>query len=94
MRQSMHFKFGPTLGAIFGLALCTIAEASSDAIYDGPAISVFPDHEKIGKSYPLKQAVSDGKRLFITKFNMADGAGRPFAVRLCSHSYACTSTSW
>ncbi len=65
--------------AYCGLMLCAVAHAGTE-IYDGPAISVFPEHEKIGKSYPLKQAISDGKRLFITKFNLADGAGRPFAT--------------
>lgn len=67
------------LAAYCGLKLCAVAHAGTE-IYDGPAISVFPDHEKIGKGYPLKQAIADGKRLFITKFNLADGAGRPFAT--------------
>jgi len=70
----------PFLAAItLGLTCCALVHAGTE-IYDGPAISVFPEHEKIGKSYPLKQAVADGKRLFITKFNVADGAGRPFAT--------------
>ncbi|MEO8151990.1 MAG: di-heme oxidoredictase family protein [Rhizobacter sp.] len=54
---------------------CVAAE-----IYDGPAIDVFPDHEKIGKTYSIKKAVSDGKRLFVAKFNLLDGSGRPFAT--------------
>ena len=65
--------------AYCGLMLYALAHAGAE-IYDGPAISVFPDHEKIGKSYPLTRAIADGKRLFITKFNLADGAGRPFAT--------------
>jgi hypothetical protein len=76
----MNLKFGPILStAVFGLALCAMAQANSE-IYDGPAISVFPEHDKIGKSYTLKQTIADGKRLFVTKFNLADGAGRPFAT--------------
>jgi len=72
------------LRSIFFAAYCVLmvypfAHAGAE-IYDGPAISVFPDHDKIGKSYSLKKAVADGKRLFITKFNVADGAGRPFAT--------------
>ena len=65
--------------ALAGLFLSTAAHATQE-IYDGPAITVFPDHEKIGKSYALKRAVADGRRLFMTKFNLADGAGRPFAT--------------
>ena len=49
-------------------------------IYDAPAISVNPDHDQIGKSYPLVRAIHDGKILFQTKFNLADGAGRPLAT--------------
>lgn len=71
------------IGAIVWLAFAAPSQASPE-IYDGPAITVFPDHEKIGKQYPLKQAVADGGRLFITKFNLADGAGRPFATE---HSF-------
>jgi len=49
-------------------------------IYDAPAITVNPEHDAIGKTYPIARAVSDGKRLFMTKFNLADGAGRPLAT--------------
>jgi cytochrome c peroxidase len=49
-------------------------------IYDEPAITVNPIHDKIGKAYPLSRAVRDGKLLFRTKFNLADGAGRPLAT--------------
>lgn len=78
--QTMNSAIRPLLLAtLLGLIPYSVAHAESE-IYDGPAISVFPDHEKIGKSYPLKRAISDGKRLFVTKFNLADGAGRPFAT--------------
>lgn len=49
-------------------------------IYDEPAITVNPDHDKIGKEYPLVRAVHDGKVLFMTKFNIVDGAARPLAT--------------
>ena len=64
---------------LLGSMAFSMAQTSSE-IFDGPAITVFPDHEKIGKSYPLKRALADGKQLFIAKFNRADGAGRPFAT--------------
>lgn len=76
----MQFTLGPWRAlALCGLLVCGLAHAEPE-IYDGPAITVFPEHEKIGKSYPLKRALADGRRLFITKFNVVDGAGRPFAT--------------
>jgi hypothetical protein len=65
--------------ALLGSLAFSVAQASPE-IYDGPAITVFPAHDKIGKSYPLQRAVADGKRLFMTRFNLADGAGRPFVT--------------
>jgi hypothetical protein len=65
--------------AFLGLLAISVAQANPE-IYDGPAITVFPEHEKIGKSYSLKRAVADGRRLFMTRFNLADGAGRPFVT--------------
>jgi hypothetical protein len=45
---------------------------------DPPAISVFPEHDRIGTpEYPLARAVADGRKLFKAKFNIADGSGRP-----------------
>ena len=80
LKSPMTFGLKPAFFAAYcGLMLYSFAHAGPE-IYDGPAISVFPDHEKIGKGYPLKQAIADGKRLFITKFNLEDGAGRPFAT--------------
>lgn len=57
------------------------ANASAAEIWDPPAIDVFPDHSAViaGKQ-GLKQFVADGRRLFITKFNIRDGAGRPTAT--------------
>jgi hypothetical protein len=77
----MKFASRPPIlaAALLGLTLCASAQVNTE-IYDGPVVSVFPDHEKIGKDYPLKRAVADGKKLFIAKFNVADGAGRPFAT--------------
>jgi hypothetical protein len=45
---------------------------------DRRAIGVFPEHASIGSSrYPIEAAIADGRRLFKTKFNVLDGAGRP-----------------
>ncbi|MEM7674463.1 MAG: di-heme oxidoredictase family protein [Myxococcota bacterium] len=50
-------------------------------IDDDPAITVFPDHTSIAKSdAALAQALRDGRALFQAKFNIVDGAGRPFAT--------------
>jgi cytochrome c peroxidase len=49
-------------------------------LFDPPAIDVSPDHDRIGKSYPIRKAVQDGQRLFEAKFNALDGAGRPHAT--------------
>jgi hypothetical protein len=71
------------LSLVLALAIacpsCLLAQAGQE-IYDGPAITVFPDHDKLGKQYPIKRAVEDGRKLFATKFNLADGSGRPLAT--------------
>jgi cytochrome c peroxidase len=58
------------------------AEGShADSIVDPPAARAVPDHELIGSpGYPVERAIADGKELFRTKFNLADGAGRPEAT--------------
>lgn len=60
------------------MALVTSIVASE--VFDPPAITVFPDHDSIGKRYPLSKALGDGRTLFGTKFNALDGGGRPFAT--------------
>jgi cytochrome c peroxidase len=45
---------------------------------DPPAITVFPEHDRIGTAeYSVARAIADGRALFKAKFNSADGAGRP-----------------
>jgi hypothetical protein len=90
--KKVHLFFGTfnlrNLGLRVLLAsalLATLAHAFAQGrtpleIYDEPAITVSPDHNKIGKEYSLTRAVRDGKVLFRTKFNLADGAGRPLAT--------------
>ena len=65
---------------LIGVAHANAQNQTLLEIYDAPAVTVNPEHEEIGKSYPLKRAVQDGKILFQTKFNLADGAGRPLAT--------------
>jgi hypothetical protein len=51
------------------------------SIDDEPAIQVFPDHNEIVRNpTSIEQSIKDGRALFRTKFNLADGAGRPFAT--------------
>ncbi len=63
--------------ASFGLLTFSLATTE---VFDAPAIDVFPEHDKIGHGYTLKHAINDGRRLFIAKFNLRDGAGRPFST--------------
>lgn len=60
------------------MALLTVVTAAE--VFDPPAISVFPEHEAIGKRYSLTKAIADGRALFAVKFNVLDGVGRPFAT--------------
>ncbi len=65
-------------GVLFGLRT---GVAQPAVVIDPPGITVFPIHDAIGtEAYPLARAVADGRRLFRTKFNLADGAGRPEAT--------------
>ena len=68
---------------LIGLSAASVAFATTVAVsevFDPAAITVFPDHDRIGKRYSLSRAVSDGRALFGTKFNALDGGGRPFAT--------------
>ena len=49
--------------------------------WDPPAVNVFPEHGDVvrGKQ-ALADFLADGRRLFLTKFNVLDGAGRPMAT--------------
>lgn len=49
--------------------------------WDPPAIKVFPDHRAAAEGKEsLSEFVEAGRQLFLTKFNRADGAGRPMAT--------------
>ncbi|MER8622880.1 di-heme oxidoredictase family protein [Mesorhizobium sp. M1143] len=66
----------------FLLALpAVIPTAASTTIWDPPAINVFPDHHAVvtGKE-GLAGFISDGRILFMARFNLLDGAGRPMAT--------------
>lgn len=72
-----------SLVAVVFLPLSTISAAAQDhaVLWDGPAVTVFPDHEKIGPDRAsIEAAISDGRELFTVKFNVLDGAGRPLAT--------------
>ena len=72
----------PTLSLLWlaaaSMALLTVVTAAE--IFDPPAISVFPEHDAIGKRNSLSKAIADGRALFAAKFNVLDGGGRPFAT--------------
>ena len=84
--KSLPTVTSTTLRAIVSvtwMACCahTFADARPPMdIYDEPAVTVNPDHDQIGKSYSILRAVHDGKVLFMTKFNLVDGAARPLAT--------------
>ena len=80
MKPSLKWPAATALGAVATVLVLAGAAHANPDIYDGPAIDVFPDQDKIGISYSIRHAVADGRRLFMTKFNLADGAGRPFAT--------------
>ncbi|MGY3388762.1 hypothetical protein ACVWW6_001353 [Bradyrhizobium sp. USDA 3311] len=67
-------------GSIFVCAILALPSAltANSALWDPPAIEVFPNHEWVltGKQ-SLKEFLADGRQLFMTQFNALDGAGRP-----------------
>lgn len=64
--------------ALLGLPIA-IASAK-DEVFDPPSINFFTNHDEIGVTEPLEGVISAGKGLFSAKFNVLDGAGRPFAT--------------
>src|SRR5215831_1709149 len=78
-------RTGGSRGGYIVLAFCGlvsgISEAAGPVVWDPPSIDVFPEHEAVlsGK-LPLDEFIADGRRLFIAKFNIVDGAGRPMAT--------------
>lgn len=69
------------IGIIFLGPVVSSWAGQNEFLADPPAITVFPNHDKIGStSYPIEQAIADGRKLFKTKFNILDGAGRPQAT--------------
>jgi Di-haem oxidoreductase, putative peroxidase len=65
------------VAAAFGLAGVGMA---AQELFDAPAINVFPDHDAIGHGYSIQRAIQDGRKLFMARFNLLDGAGRPYAT--------------
>jgi Di-haem oxidoreductase, putative peroxidase len=69
------------LAASSFICLVTTLPCMGQRDWDPPAIKVFPDHEAAAKNPALAEnMVADGDLLFRTKFNRADGAGRPAAT--------------
>jgi len=57
------------------------SQVVAQALWDRPAIDVFPEHDGVANGrQTLNEFVADGRRLFLTSFNVLDGAGRPTAT--------------
>src|SRR5437899_2713507 len=68
--------------AIIALLLFnTLASGETRQIWDPPAIIDKPDYrDYIGNDFDVADLVAIGRRLFVAKFNVLDGAGRPGAT--------------
>ncbi|MFQ3458875.1 di-heme oxidoredictase family protein [Bradyrhizobium sp. UFLA01-814] len=78
---SERYSLARHRGAVFAACAVLALPAASSAgsvLWDPPAIDVFPNHERVlrGKQ-SLKEFLADGRQLFMTRFNVLDGAGRP-----------------
>lgn len=70
-------------GALFVLLIigAGFSHVDGQVRWDPPAIDVFPEHDGVAKGrQTLDEFVADGHRLFLTSFNVRDGAGRPAAT--------------
>jgi hypothetical protein len=65
----------------YALLALTVSRAAGPPLWDPPAIDVFPEHNSVltGKQ-SLEDFLADGHRLFVARFNVLDGAGRPTAT--------------
>ena len=70
------------MAAAFFLVLGTMLTSASELQnWDPPSITVHPNHRAVLEGrQSLYDFVDAGRKLFITKFNRADGAGRPMAT--------------
>lgn len=74
----MRYK---SLKLIIAFIFFVEAIALAQQNWDFPAITDFPDHDKAAYSKKsVKKLIEAGKRLFETRFNVLDGAGRPSAT--------------
>lgn len=63
-----------------GLAYLLVAGPSSSQIMDERAIRDFPSVPTLSDPQSVEVAIEAGRRLFLTRFNILDGAGRPRAT--------------
>lgn len=72
-------QFLPSLAILMMFGVLERGHASQN--WDPPAIDVFPDHNEVAlHSEQLPNMLAAGRKLFVTRFNLADGAGRPSAT--------------
>jgi hypothetical protein len=79
-RSAMHFGMVIIMGwrwAVCGVACVALAARANPRQWDPPAIADHPTDATLANE---RNAIEIGRRLFITKFNTADGAGRPGAT--------------
>ena len=74
-------RIGGLICVAYALFALTGSRAAGPPLWDPPAIDVFPEHDSVltGKQ-TLEDFAADGHRLFVTRFNVLDGAGRPTAT--------------
>ena len=81
MTEAFCIKLLLTSALVLIGAVAIAAPSIVQNIDDDSAIRVFPDHNEIARNpESIAQAIEDGRALFRTKFNLTDGAGRPFAT--------------
>jgi len=74
---------------LLALPCVVLTSYAATEIFDPPAIAVFPLQEQIGKNHSLRKTIADGRQLFVARFNLLDGAGRPHAT---AHSFPTSRT--
>ncbi len=76
-------RIGDFLSAVLILLMvgAAFSDVAGQVLWDPPAIDVFPEHDGVLKGrQTLDEFIADGHRLFVTSFNVLDGAGRPTAT--------------
>lgn len=77
VRQATRWRAAP----YFLVLLVPLVAVSGEAIWDPPAVRVFPDHDAVTRGeQTFASLIEAGRTLFAAKFGPLDGAGRPGAT--------------